>query len=215
VWLPRPDPLGKPEGVENEVIPRYMVNVGIDVSPDPTAITHPDYLAVLAPRLKGRGLDDPINRCRPGGGIRLLSLPLPTKIVQAPGVVLLLHEYDTTFRQVFTDGRPLPTDPQPAFMGYSVGRWDRDTFVVTSTGYTEQSWLDAMGHPHSDALRVTERFKRVDAGRLEVEITFNDPKALKHPITITQHLVLLPDQDLIEYFCAENEKSAPHYMADQ
>ncbi len=212
VWMPRPDPLGKPEGVENEVIPRYMIHLGIDVSPDPTAITQPEYLDLLGKRLKSQGLDDPLGRCKPAGGLRPLSLPLPTKIIQAPGVVLLLHEYDTTFRQVFTDGRPLPTDPQPTFMGYSVGRWDGDTFVVNSMGYTEQAWLDAMGHPHTEALKVTERFKRIDTGRLDVEITFDDPKALRKPVTITQHLLLQPDQDLLEYFCAENEKDAPHYV---
>ena len=133
------------------------------------------------------------------------------KIVQARGLVLLLHEKETTFRQIFTDGRELPKDPQPAFMGYSIGRWDGDTFVVTSSGFTEQSWLDGGGHPHSGSMRMTERYRRIDAGHLEVEITVIDPVVLKAPITATQHFLLIPDGDLIEYYCSENEKDIPHY----
>jgi hypothetical protein len=146
--------------------------------------------------------------------LRLLSLPPPVKIVQTAGLVLLLHEYDTTFRQIFSDGRALPTDPHPTFMGYSVGRWDGDVFVVTSSGFTEQSWLDAMGHPHSEALRLTERFHRVDTGHLDVDVVITDAQALTEPVSISQHLVLMPDEELLEYFCAENEKDRPHYQSN-
>ena len=133
------------------------------------------------------------------------------KIVQARGLVLLLHEKETTFRQIFTDGRDLPPDPHPTFMGYSIGRWDGDTFVVTSTGFTDQSWLDGSGHPHSEAMRMTERYRRIDAGHLEVDITVTDSKVLNAPITAKQHFLLIPDGDLIEYYCTENEKDVGHY----
>jgi len=131
--------------------------------------------------------------------------------VQARGLVLLLHEKETTFRQIFTDGRALPADPHPTFMGYSIGRWDGDTFVVTSAGFSDQSWLDQVGHPHSEAMRMTERYRRLDAGHLDVEITVTDPAVLKAPITATQHFLLIPDGELIEYYCSENEKDISHY----
>jgi hypothetical protein len=213
IWLARPDPLGKPGGVENDILPRYMVNIGADVAPDPTAITANAYADMLLARLKTDGLDDPIAHCKPAGALRLLSIPVPVKIVQTPGLVLLLHEHDQTFREVFTDGRPLPKDPQPRFMGYSIGRWDGDVFEITSTGYTELAWLDAMGHPHSGALTVVERYRRVNTGTLEIDITLTDPKALKQPVRLTQHMLLQPDQELLEYFCAENEKDREHYVA--
>lgn len=211
LWRARPDPSGSVEGVENAVFPRYMNNIALDLAADPIAVVRPEFADLVRQRLTPFGLEDPINRCAPPGALRLLSLPLPMKIVHARGLVLVLHEKETTFRQIFTDGRDLPSDPQPAFMGYSVGRWDGDTFVVTSSGFNDQAWLDGSGHPLSEALRVTERYRRVDTGHLDVELTITDPKVLKNPITATQHFVLLPDQDLIEYYCTENEKSAPHY----
>ena len=211
LWRPRPDPLGKVEGVENTVFARYMDNLTADAGPDPLAILKPEYVELVRGRLEPLGLHDPINRCAPPGALRLLSLPPPTKIVQARGLVLLLHEKETTFRQIFTDGRELPANPHPTFMGYSVGRWEGDTLVVTSSGFTEQSWLDGMGHPHSEAMRTTERYRRIDAGHLQVEITVTDPQVLKAPITATQHYLLIPDGELIEYYCTENEKDMTHY----
>jgi hypothetical protein len=212
-WRPRPDPLGQVGGVEYIVFPRYMEHIGQDIDPDPVALVRPEYAELMKKRLAVLGLDDPINTCGPPGALRLLTLPLPVKIVQTPGLVLLLHEKETTFRQVFTDGRPLPKDPQPSFMGYSVGRWEGDTLVVTSIGFTEQSRLDIGGTPHSEALQMIERYRRIDTGHLQVDIQLTDPKVLKQPITATQHFLLMPDQDLIEYYCTENEKSAEHYRA--
>jgi hypothetical protein len=211
LWRPRPDPLGKVEGVENTVFPRYMENVAIDTNRDPLAVLRPEYVDLVRPRLEPLGLHDPINRCAPPGALRLLSLPPPMKIVHARGLVLLLHEKETTFRQIFMDGRELPTDPHPTFMGYSIGRWDGDTLVVTSSGFTDQGWLDGAGHPQSESLRMTERYRRTDTGHLQVEITVTDPKVLKAPITATQHFLLIPDGELIEYYCTENEKDVPHY----
>lgn len=211
LWRPQPDPAGKVEGVENTVFPRYMDNVAIDGGSDPLAVVKPEYVALARGRLESLGLHDPINRCAPPGALRLLSLSPPMKIVQARGLVLLLHEKETTFRQIFTDGRELPKDPQPTFMGYSIGRWDGDAFVVTSAGFTQQSWLDSGGHPHSDSMRMIERYRRVDTGHLDVEITVTDPVVLNRSIIATQHFLLIPDGDLIEYYCTENEKDLAHY----
>ncbi len=136
--------------------------------------------------------------------------PAPYKIVQTPGMTVMLYERDTTFRQVYTDGRELPNDPQPAWLGYSVGKWDGDSLVVETIGLNDRSWLDARGHTHSDALHLTERFQRLDFGHMEVRMTIDDPKTYTKPFTIKLRQRLLPDTDLLESFCVENEKDLIH-----
>lgn len=212
VWLSRRDPLGTPGGVENDILPRYFVNVNEDHKGPPTDGVTPAALPLFAARLKGLGVDDPIAHCKPAGIPRLVSFPNPVKIIETPGVVLMLYENDMTFRQVFTDGRTIPADADPAFMGYSVGKWEGQVFVVTSAGFRDRGWLDAMGRPHSDALRVTERYRRIDAGHMQVDVTITDPKTLIAPLTFTQHYELQADQDIIEYFCNDNEKDREHYV---
>ncbi len=108
-------------------------------------------------------------------------------------------------------GRPLARGPDPAFMGYSVGRWDGDTLVVESVGFKDGGWLDRIGHPHSDQLHLTERIRRRDFGHLSIEMTIDDPKTYAKPFKYTQAAVLLPDTDVIEYFCTENEKDVSHF----
>jgi len=212
LWIPEPDPHGKAEGVENAVFPRYLMNVTQDLT-DTAGVLVPAAERLYRERLAADSVDDPIAHCQPPGSPRILSLPKPTKIVDTPGLMLLLHEHDTTYRQIFTDGRPLPTDPWPTWMGYSIGRWEHDVFVVTTVGLTERSWLDVVGHPHTEALVMTERFRRVDVGHMDVEVTYTDPGAFKTPLTITQKLRLLADQELIEFFCTDNEKDEQHYVA--
>jgi hypothetical protein len=135
----------------------------------------------------------------------------PIKIVQTPSLVLVLYEYDTVFRQIFTDGRAMPEDPNPTWMGYSVGHWDGDTLVVTTAGYNDRSTIDLAGHPHTEALRITERFHRRDAGHLDIQMTYDDPKAYLKPWTLPTEFALVPDGDLIEYFC-ENERDVQHLV---
>jgi hypothetical protein len=211
LWTPEPDPNGKPEGVENAVFPRYLMNVTQDLK-DPNGVLVPAAESLYRERLATDSAADPIAHCQPPGSPRIFSLARPTKIIETPGIMLLLHEHDTTYRQIFTDGRPLPEDPIPTWMGYSIGRWDQDTFVVTTTGLTDRSWLDVLGHPHTEALVMTERFRRIDVGHLAVEVTYTDSGTFKTPLTITQRLQLLPDQDLIEYFCSDNERDRQHYL---
>jgi hypothetical protein len=123
-----------------------------------------------------------------------------------------MHELEHLFRQVYTDGRKLPEDPQPSTLGYSTGRWEGDALVVETVGFHDRGWLDAIGHPFSDSLHVTERLRRRTFGHLEVQITIDDPKAYQKTFTMTQNLVLLPDTDLLEYFCAENERDVRHFV---
>lgn len=146
--------------------------------------------------------DDPAVRCLPAGIPR--SLNNLFKIVQSPGVVTVLYEGHTRFREIFTDGRALPVDPSPTWFGYSVGRWDGDVFVVESAGFNDKTWLDFAGHPHSESLRVTERYSRKDFGRMDVHVTIDDPGAYRTPFSVTYPLILAPDTDLLETIC-END----------
>lgn len=156
------------------------------------------------------GLNDPVAWCRPAGAVRILTFPPPRKIVQTPGVVVILSERDVTFRQIFTDGRPLPDDPTPSWNGYSTGKWEGDTLVVRTTGLRDGAWLDRKGNPLTDSARLTERFRRVNFGRLEIELTVDDSKAYTHPWTVTLNQILAPDTDLLDYYCQDNEKDAVH-----
>ncbi len=136
-------------------------------------------------------------------------VPVPFKLLQTPGLTLILYEDFENFRQIHTDGRGLPKDPQPTFLGYSAGRWEGDTFVVETNGFNDLAALDAMGHPHSEAMKITERFRRVDFGHMNLQITVDDPVTYAKPVTISVRLGLLPDTDLIESVC-ELEKDQPH-----
>jgi hypothetical protein len=127
-------------------------------------------------------------------------------------MVLILYEAFATFRQIFTDGRSLPPDPNPSWMGYSVGHWEGETLVVDTAGFNDKSWIDTGGRPHSEALHVTERYRRRDFGHLEIQITIDDPKAYTKPWTVTEVLHLLPDTELLEYVCNENNKDLPHLV---
>lgn len=150
--------------------------------------------------------------CLPPGPKAAIGVgPFPIKVVQTPGLVIILHEYDTIFRQIFTDGRALPEDPNPTWMGYSVGRWEGDTLVVTTAGFNDRSTIDLAGHPHTEALRVTERFHRRDTGHLDVQVTFDDPRAYTRPWTLPMEFGLVPEDDLMEYVC-ENERDARHLV---
>ncbi len=140
-------------------------------------------------------------------------LPIPFKLIQTPREVVLLYEADTTFRQIFTDGRKLPVDPQPAWLGYSVGKWEGDWLVVDSAGFNDKAWLDAFGHIHSDALRVRERFHRRDFGHMEMEVRLEDPKTFTQPVTVRFNLDLIPDTELLETFCPESEQDLAHLPA--
>jgi hypothetical protein len=154
---------------------------------------------------------DGVHCLLPGPKAGIAVGPYPMKILQTPGVIAVLYEYQTTFRQFFTDGRTLPEDPNPTWMGYSVAHWEGDTLVVTTAGYNDKTNLDLAGHPHTEALRLTERYHRRDVGHMDLELTFDDPKAYKRPWTLPLEFELVPDGQLIEYVC-ENERDAPHLV---
>ena len=177
---------------------------GIDIPWQPWAE------ALFKQRQEDNQKDNPESRCLPRGLPKADAFDIH-KIVQSPGLVVVLYEYETTYRQIFTDGRTLPREFElPAFLGYSVGHWERDVFVVETAGFNGKTRLDLMGHPQSEAMRITERFHRRDFGHLDVEMTFDDPKMYTKPFTIKVSHDLLPDSDIFEMFCNENEKDRAH-----
>ncbi len=213
VWLPDTDP--PPEGfelVEGDLpIPRHLINVMADLEPEQVEMK-PWAAELLEKRLGSRGLLDPIAYCKPWGVSLLTANLLPYKIVQMSDLIVILNEQDTVFRQIFLDGRAPVEDPVPRWLGYSTGRWDEDELVVHTTGIFEETWLDVMGHPHTESLRLTERFRRRDAGHLEIETTIDDPGVYSKPFTYTVTATVMPDDDLLEFFCTDNEISSDHYQ---
>jgi hypothetical protein len=205
VWTPAADPTGKPGGVEGIVAPKYLIDITRDLKPED--VPFQPWAATLY-KQRGANLfrDNPSIRCLPTGVTRLNAYTHPYKVVQTPTLIVVLYESMTMFRQIFVDGRALPKDPQPTWMGYSVGRWEGDSLIVDTVGFNDQTWLDGSGHPHSDAMHLTERFRRTNVGRMDIEITVDDPKAYTRPIKYVQPQVLVPDTDLIEFVCAENAK---------
>jgi len=159
------------------------------------------------------GRDDPVGFCRPGGALRILTFPPPRKILQLPGLVVILSERDVTYRQIFTDGRPLPKDPNPSWNGYSIGRWEGDALVVQTNGLRDDTWLDRKGSPLTDVATLTERFRRVNYGRLEIDVTVNDPKAYTRPWTVKLNQLIVLNTELLDYHCLDNEKDAVHLLA--
>ena len=147
----------------------------------------------------------------PSEGCRPLAYPAATllalfhKIVQTPGLTLMLIEFDKTYRQIYTDGRPLPVNPQPSWYGYSVERWEDETFVVETNGLNDRAWIDTSGHPRSEAMRIVERYRRRDFGHLDVEIAFNDPTFYTRPFSINVTHELQADTDILEYVCTEDD----------
>jgi hypothetical protein len=203
---------GVTNGAGEEPLSQYYINIFFDFKPDETPL-RPEAAALFRQRAKNFSSQSPLPHCLPVGMPLLEMAPAPYKIIQTPGLIAMLYERDTTYRQVYTDGRSLPDDPQPSWLGYSVGKWDGDTLVVDTIGLNDRGWLDARGHTHSESLHLTERFHRIDFGHMDVQLTFDDPKTYTRPFTIKLKQRLLPDTDLLESFCAENEKDATHLDA--
>ena len=170
----------------------------------------PEGAAIYKHRQETDSKGRPSELCLPHGIPDAMMIGVtPFKFVQNPGVTMILYEFQNRYRQIFTDGRSLPEDMTPTWLGYSVGKWDGDTFVVDSRGFNDRSWLDDGGHPHSDALHVTERFHRRDFGHLDFQITIDDPKMYTKPWTVSNTFELFPDNELMEWVC-ENEKDSAH-----
>jgi len=188
-------------------ISREFINIASSLK---TPLPYQKWAAdIVAKRRVEQGLDPNVH-CMPRGAPRLWTDDYYKRIFEVPGRVLMLNERNMQWRQIFTDGRPLPKDPNPTWNGYSVGHWEGDTLVVETIGFRDDLWLDASGNPLTDQGKMTERIRRPTYGLVQVEITINDPKAYTAPwsVTIDQPLVL--DSELIDYYCLENERDSVH-----
>jgi hypothetical protein len=164
-------------------------------------------------RVAENSKDNPDAHCLPLGVMQLHTHGQPRKMIQTQDVIVIIYEANSGLRQIFLDGRSLPAnDPQPWWYGYSVGRWDGDTLVVESVNFPDLGWLDVEGSPLTNSGKIIERFRRPDFGHLEIEVTIDDPKAYTKPWTVTVYQRLMPDTELIEFVCQENEKDEPHLV---
>jgi hypothetical protein len=166
--------------------------------------------ALVKQRIAEHSKDDPHARCLPPNFPRAFAFPHLQKLIQLPGLVVILDEFNASYRQIFTDARPLPYDPQPSWNGYSSGKWQGDTLVVETIGFRDDLWLDMKGNPLTNAAKVTERFLRPNYGSLQIEVTVNDPKAYTKPWTVTLQQVIKLDTELVDEICLENEQSVRH-----
>ncbi len=189
---------------------RYLFNILADFKPEDSPML-PAAQAIYRQRRLNESADLPSSHCLPGGIPLSMTLPYPFKVVQTPELLIVLHEGDSAVRQIYTDGRKHTADPQPTFMGYSIGSWDADTLVVDTIGFNDNGWLDNKGSPRSDALHAVERISRKDFGHLRIEVTLDDPKMYQKPFTVKFGAILVPDSDLQESICAENEKDRQHF----
>jgi len=189
---------------------RYFANLAADLGLDKVPMTD-EARKIQAARATGLlGYEEPDAQCLPQGVPKINMAPVPFRIVQTDKVVVIVYEAFNLWRQVHLDGRDWADDLNPSWMGYSKGRWDGDALVVETRGLNGKQWLDHGGLPASDKLTVIERFRRPSFGALEIDITINDPTYYTKPWTATTKLRLMPDTELFEFICNENEKSSKH-----
>jgi hypothetical protein len=214
VWLignalPCPKDLGDGDDcIEKIPLSHEAVDFGANM---PGGLPYQPWAAALVKqRVADHSKDDPHARCMPPNFPRAFAFPHHQKFIQNPGLLVILDEFNASYRQIFTDGRPFPEDPQPSWNGYSSGKWEGDTLVVKSIGFRDDLWLDMKGDPLTSAAKITERFRRPNYGSLEIEVTVNDPKAYTRPWTITLQEAIQVDTELADEICLENEKSVQH-----
>src|SRR5579864_4521136 len=205
-------PDGKPDfsGVWQPEVNPYRFDVIQDLKDE--SIFRPEAEAVFLKRVKDFRRDDPVTNCLPGGPSEMINTTY--RIIQSPAVMAVLYESGTgRYRQIYMDGRKLPKDPNPTWLGYSVGHWEGDTLIVESAGFNERSWLDRAGHPHSENLRVTEKLRRVDFGHMQFQITYDDPKTLTKPLSFSLAVNYVADGDMLENVCNESDRNKVHMIA--
>jgi hypothetical protein len=201
---------GKPDlsGIWVPADGKYLPNLAVDGIEVPF---QPWAAALYKQRQENNGKGRPSERCLSHGVTDFDALPTPRRMIQTPGFIAILFESYNHWRQIFLDGRPLPKTIQPAYMGYSVGKWDGDTLVVETTGFNDQGWLDDGGHPQTESLRVTERLRRRNFGHIDLQITIDDPGAYTKPWTVKlSGFDFFADGELMEGIC--EDRDAPHMV---
>jgi hypothetical protein len=184
-------------------ITKHVLNVLWDVPPGEQPL-RPEGVAIMEQRQKS-GRDFPTAYCQPAS-VPAAMFITEFKLIQAPRQIVVLAGNGDPARQIYIDGRSLPKDPEPSWMGSSVGHWQGETLVVDTTGFKESAWLDGFGHPRSEAMHITERYHRRDFGHMDLELTFDDPKYYTRPFGFKTTLTLFPDTDVLEYVCMENQR---------
>jgi hypothetical protein len=222
VWSTDPTPIQEMDrlfpGMQSFAVPgddprmftKYFLNIFADFKPEDVPFK-PDAALAFKRHMETTTADQaPTARCFPAGIPMGDLLPLPRRVLHTPDLLAVIYEGINPQRLIYLDGRRPPVDPQPAWMGYSVGRWDGDVLVVETSGFTARSWLDGIGHARSESMRITERIRRRDYGHMEIDLTLDDPGTYTRPFSIRYTQTLLPDTDILEYICTENEKDRSH-----
>ena len=187
---------------------RQMANIGVDL---PGGLPYQSWLVpIVKERTDNLAKDDPHIKCMPDNFLRAYGLPHLLKFVHTPNLLVVLNEMNAGYRQVFTDGRPLPEDPTPSWQGYSSAKWSGDTLVIDTIGVRDDTWIDWNGSVLTPAAKVREQMRRPDFGHLEIQVTVDDPKAYTKPWTVTLKQRIVVDAELIDEICIENEQSLKH-----
>jgi hypothetical protein len=205
-------PYGKPCGsrcTDLEISPEFINIASKLKGPLPY---QPWAAALVKKRRADNAKDDPNVRCMPRGALRIWTDDYYKRIIQTPDRTVILTERNMQYRQIFTDGRPLPVDPNPTWNGYSTGKWEGDTLVVQTIGFRDDLWLDSNGNPLTNAGKVTERIRRPNYGTLEIEMTIDDPHTYTAPWTVKMIEPIALDSELLDYYCLENERDFAHMV---
>jgi len=184
---------------------KYFFNLFVDFKPGEEPL-RPEAAAQTLKNRESIIGNSPVAHCLPYGLPNRYFNARPFKFFQTPAALVMYFELDGAFREIHTDGRKLPESPFPSWMGYSTGKWEGDTLVVDTAGFNDKTWLDVRGHPHSESLRVQERFRRRDFGHMDIQATIEDPIMLTKPVTVKFTVLLIPNSDVLENFCAEGER---------
>jgi len=187
---------------------RQMANIGVDL---PGGLPYQPWLVpIVKERTTNMAVDDPHIRCFPDNFIRAYGLPHLLKFIHTPNLLVVLNEMNAGYRQIFTDARPLPKNPNPTWQGYSSAKWSGDTLVIDTNGLRDDTWIDWNGSVVTESAKVREEIRRINFGNLEVKITVDDPKAYTKPWTVTLNQRIVVDTDLIDEICLENEQFVNH-----
>ena len=207
--VPAKDHCKTADCIQEERMAREQINLGIKLK-EGLPYTEWSKEQIRIRRANG-GREDPHTYCKPPNFPRAWTLPQYIKVVQTPREMVILHEFNAAYREIYMDGRPLPEDPNPTWNGYSIAHWDGDVLVIETNGIRDDMWLDIQGSPITESAKVTERLKRINFGVMQIELSVNDPKAYTRPWSVTIEMAYQADTPMIEEICMDNEQDVKLY----